>query len=218
MSSVARHARIYRRIFFAAWGLATVLLVFVVALLVFVLLRQEHAPVLPEMEQQPAVAPPAEDFGEAVATKEVDLYFAGADGLRLVPEKAPVEFTEFTTENCRHAVEALIRGPQGGLSPIMSPETRIRGLYLLPDGELVVDFTLDLAMQAKKTASASLEALMVYGIVNTVGQEALKGSREPAVTKVRLLMEGMSRETFPAHVDVSEPFTPDLRWVAQATE
>lgn len=215
MMGPARRAEIFRRIFFAAWGLATVVLVFVVALLVFVMLRQEHAPVMPNA--QAATAAPAQDEArfEATLKKEVDLYFANKQSLRLVPEKASIEFTEFTTENCRRAIEALIRGPQGDLDPVISPETRVRGLYLQPDGELVIDFTLDLALQFKKTASASFESLMIYGIVNTVAQEAIKGSREPAVTRVRLLMEGSAREAFPVHADISEPFTPDPGWVSQ---
>jgi len=220
MNGPARRTEIMKRIFYAAWGLATVLLVFVVALLVFVLLRQEHAPVLPEQETSPAVpaAPPPEDFSNQAETREIDLYFADNEGLRLAAEKAPIEFTEFTTENCRRAAEALIAGPQGDLGAIISPDTRVRGVYLMPDGELVVDFTLDLAMQVKKTASASLESLMIYGIVNTLAQDALKGVREPAVEKVRLLMEGSTREAFPVHVDVTEPFEPDLRWAAQAAQ
>jgi len=215
MMGRARRAEILRRIFYAAWGLATVVLVFVVALLVFVLLRQEHAPVMPNA-QGPAAAPAQyEAEFETASTKEVALYFAAKQSLRLVAETAPIEFTEFTTENCRRAIEALIRGPQGDLDPVISPETRIRGLYLMPDGELVIDFTLDLALDFKKTSSASFESLMIYGIVNTVAQEAIKGSREPAVTKVRLLMEGSSREAFPVHADISEPFTPEPGWASQ---
>jgi hypothetical protein len=215
MMGRARRVEIYRRIFFAAWGLATVVLVFIVALLVFVLLRQEHAPVMPNAQADPVAPPQDEAQFETSSTKEVDLFFADKQGLRLAPEKAPIEFTEFTTENCRRAVEALIRGPQGDLDPVISPETRIRGLYLMPDGELVIDFTLDLALQFKKTASASFESLMIYGIVNTVAQQAVKGSREPAVTKVRLLMEGLPRESFPVHADISEPFTPDPAWASR---
>jgi hypothetical protein len=219
MTSRVRRSEIYRRIFFAAWGLATVVLVFVVALLVYALLRQEHAPAMPQTESQPvtAAAAPAPDEAqfESAFTKEVDLYFADKKNLRLVAEKRPIEFTEFTTENCRRAVESLIRGPQADLDPIISPETRIRGIYLRPDGELVIDFTLDLAVQFKKTASASFESLMIYGVVNTVAQEALKGAREPAVTKVRLLMEGSAREAFPVHTDISEPFMPEPGWAAQ---
>lgn len=218
MIEPARRTEILRRIFYAAWGLATVLLVFVVALLVFVLFRQEHAPVLPEQETYAPAKTPDEDFSEKAETRDIDLYFADNHGLRLVAEKTPIEFTEFTTENCRRAAEALIAGPQGDLSPIISPDTRVRGVYLMPDGELVIDFTLDLAMQVKKTASASLESLMIYGIVNTLAQDALKGPREPAVKTVRLLMEGSTREAFPVHVDVTEPFQPDLRWAVQAAQ
>ena len=214
----SNRSEIYRRIFYAAWGLATVVLVFVVALLIFVLLRQEHAPVMPQAPTDPvATTPPAEQEAqfESTLTKDVDLYFADKQNLRLVAEKRPIEFSEFTTENCRQAIEALIRGPQGDLDPVVSPETRIRGLYLMADGELVVDFTLDLAVQFKKTASASFESLMIYGIVNTVTQEAMKGAREPAVSKVRLLMEGTAREAFPVHADISEPFTPEPGWASQ---
>ena len=95
----------------------------------------------------------------------------------------------------------------------------MRSLYLLEGGELVMDFSIQLELEARKRKSASLEALMVYGIANTLTQPDVKGADEPAVSTVRFLIEGSApRESFPAHVDLSGPVAPDTGWLAGPQE
>jgi len=210
-----RRTRLVRRLLLAAWGMVTVTLFFCVVLLVGVLVRDEAAapaPAKPLAAASDALPPAMDEHG---STREVTLYFADASGRRLAPETRRLEYSErSTTENCHQALDALIRGPRDVLRPVVPPGAAVRGLYLRQDGELVVDFSINLEADSVRLKSAAFESLMLYGIVNTLSDPALKGSAEPAVARVRILIDGSApRDTFPAHLDASVPFTADRQWL-----
>jgi hypothetical protein len=149
----------------------------------------------------------------------VTLYFADTEGKSLAPDLGRIAITDSTVENCRNALDALLKGPRDGLTPILPPPAAIRGVYLLEDGELVVDCSMDLETELKRIRSASLESLLVYGVVNTLTQPAVQGAKDVRVTKVRFLIEGSSpRETFPSHLDMSNPIAPDPGWIGARQE
>lgn len=212
--SPEQNRNLAQNIVLVLWGMVTLVLLFSVALLVYEMRRQGQDPLaVLEPPQRPAGSS-SEALKPANATN-ISLYFADSEALKLAPELSSLELTASTVENCRKALEALIQGPRSGLTPILSPTTKLHALYLLEDGELVVDFSRDLVVHHRKSASA--EALMVYGIVTTVTQGALKGKQEVGVSRVRFLIEGSSPgEGFPAHMDVSEPIVPDARWRVSA--
>lgn len=213
----ATRRELFRRALFAAWGMATLVLVFCVILLVLEMVRKGQDPLALVKEQTDAAAPQPLEISQPSPTQDITLYFATADGRMLAPEPYRIEYSDFTINNCRTALDALIRGPQGPLTPILPPSARVNGMYLLEDGELVINFSIELELADRKLKSASLEALMIYGIVNTLTQRALKGDKEGAVTKVRFLIgDSAPRESFPAHLDVSEPISPDPRWIETA--
>jgi hypothetical protein len=204
--------------------MATLILVFCVVLLAYEMVRQSKDPLAVLKKARSAVPPPIQG-SDSASVKAITLFFADPSGRLLAPELARIPFSDSTIENCRKALEALIRGPRDILTPIMPPSTKVRGLYMLEDGELVVDLSLDLEVDLKKIKSASLEALFVYGVANTLAQPALSGNADgsrPAeipVKRVRFLMEGSPpREAFPAHLDVSAPVEADPRWIAQAQQ
>jgi len=204
-----------KNVLLAIWGMFTVVLLCCIVLLVVEMIRQKQDPldlVKKSVEEPPPTITTTED---PTPKKEISLFFADAGAQGLVPETQEIEFTNFTVENCRNALERLIQGPQTPLTPIIPSNTKIRGLYLLDDGELVVDFSMELEFEVKKIQSASLEALLVYGIAQTLTQAGVKGENEPAVTKVRFLIEGNTpHESFPGHIDVTAPITADPQWVA----
>lgn len=210
--STSKHHHFFRRAFLAVWVLATLILVFCVFLLAREMMRQGRNPFdlsdapeapLPEIRETPV---------QPGLTKDVNLYFASADGRTLVPELRHIEYSEFTVNNCRAVLEALTQGSQGSLSPVLPASAKIRGLYLLADGELVLDLARDTVQTLARSASA--EALMVYGIVSSVTQPTLKGEKEPAVRAVRFLVEGASpSQTFDSHLDFSDAIVPDPEWI-----
>lgn len=64
-----------------------------------------------------------------------------------------------------------------------------------------------------------MEALMVFGIVNTMMQPPLQGEDGLTVKQVRFLFDGGApQEIFPAHIDLSEPLVQDRRWVQAGYE
>ena len=222
MSASGRRHQQIRRIGMSAWGMATVVLAFTVVFLVYVMAQGGPDP-LTLVKQQRQLAPPSpvNEAPEAPAVMvNASLYFADPSGRRLVPETRQLEYGDNTVENCRNALQELIRGPSSGaLSPILPAETDVRGLYLLEDGELVIDFAITIEMELKGRNSASIEAMMVQGLVNTLTQTALRGADGASVTCVRLLIEGARpRESFPAHLDASVPIVPDTEWIARPKE
>jgi len=206
-----------RRTLLWVWAMATVALVACIGFLARELMREGTDPLAimrPKSDRAPVGTEPA---GSPTPTgnKEVALYFADAEGRALAPESARIESSDSTVENCRKALEALIHGPRDILTPILPSSTRIRGMYMLDGGELVVDLSMEFTHELKKVRSVSLESLMVYGVVDTLANDALRGGKEGRVTRVRFLIEGsVPRESFPAHLDLSGPIEPDSRWVA----
>lgn len=205
----------------AAWGLLTLVLLFSVLLLVNHMREQGEDPLsaLRTATGESAPIPPASG-GATVATlgpRELPLYFAAPDGAGLLAARGTIEFTESTIENCRHALEALAAGPGEGYVPVLPPATTVRALYLIEGGELVIDFSRELLTAHAQLKSATLEALLVYSVVQTVTQPALLTEGAAPIQRVRFLVEGAAPpESFPAHFDLSLPVAPDRRWVAGA--
>lgn len=200
------------RVLMSVWALVTLVLLLCVVLLAVEMTRQGHDP-LAAVQGTKTEAPVPAPAVEPGASKEVALIFAGADGRDLVAQPARIEITDSTSENCRHALEALIRGPNAPLTPLLPASTKIRGLYLLENGTLVVDLSMEVEAELKRVRSASVESLLIYGIVNTLTQPGLQVAHENAapvaVKSVRFLIEGAPpRETFPAHADLSQPVLP----------
>lgn len=211
-----------KQVALALWAMTTLVLLFCVFLLAREMVRRGQNP-LPVIAQ-PAAAPERAEGQEAAAapqrTEEVLLYFADPNGNYLTPEPRPVPFSDRTVENCRSALLALIKGPKNKETyyPILAETTTVRAVYLLEDGELVIDFSRELVMEHKHVQSASSEALLVYGVVQTLSQAVLKGANDVAVKSVQFLVEGARpHDSFPAHVDTSEPFAPDRRWLTAPT-
>ena len=182
MNAAGRRA-FFRRALFVAWGMVTLVLLFCVGLLAYQMVRQRQAPLV--FRQEPEVRSLSRrGLMRPGETREILLYFASADGRILVPQAHTIEHSGSTVANCRRALEALIEGSRDVLQPIMPPDTGVRGLYMLDGGELVIDFSREVRLQEQRSASS--EALMIYGVVNTLTQNVLKGRNDSAVTRVSI--------------------------------
>jgi len=216
MDSNQRRA-FFRNALLAAWAMVTLVLFFCVILLANEMIKRGYNPVETATIQKPASG------GEQVdalptESRQVPIYFASPSGL-LQAELRPIAFSDYTVDNCRAALEALIKGPpQEGLQEVLAKDTKFNALYLLSDGELVIDFSLqNQVLAAAKSVSA--EALTVYGIVNTLTQGALKGKDGVAVKSVRFLVGGSTPpENVSMHIDLSKPILPDERWILRGAE
>ena len=216
----AKRQGILQKLGLALWSMLTLVLFFCVVLLAREMLKGGRDPLAmlrPEPKPQAggtAAAPKSPET--APGTRDVVLYFGSVDGTSLAAERRPVECGDSAVENCRQALKELIVGSKGGLTPILPSNVQVRGVYLLENGELVVDFSRELISEHARFSSAEIESLMVQGVVNTLAQPALQGKSDAPVQRVRFLFEGSPPyEAFPAHVDLNEPIAPDPAWIAE---
>ena len=202
----------FRKAGLAAWAMFTLILLFCVLLLANELMKSGKNPLdISEIEKAASV----ETQGPATSSKLqlTSIFVVSADGSKLVPEQRSIPFGEFSVDNCRAALDELKKPTQGGSTFSVLPQSaEYNALYLLPGGELVIDFASSLQVGVAKSAGA--ECLMVYGVVNTLTQDSLNGARGEDVRSVRFLIDGAApRDTFPAHLDLSRPIAPDAQWI-----
>ncbi len=203
----------FRKVFFAIWGMATLILFLTVGLLVLEMSQRGQDPLTIISETEPPQRVEIVTSDQDTVFKNVLLYFSNANGHDLVPERRSVRITSSTADNCKRALQELMSGPRDELLSIVPSGTAIRAAFLLDNGQLVINFTRDIKVCALSRASA--EARRVYGIVITVSQSELAGKDGKRVNSVQFLVEGtVQTDQFPAHFDLSEPITPDPRWIA----
>ncbi len=206
----------FRKAGLAVWAMFTLILLFCVLLLANELMKSGKNPLdLSGVERASSVTTQGPASSSQLAG--VGIYIIGADGALLVPERRSVPLGGLTVDNCRAALDELIKPAQdGSMISVLPQSAKYNALYLMPGGELVIDFDSN-GLQADVPKSAGAEALMVYGVVNTLTQDALKGAKSEEVKTVRFLFDGApARESFPSHIDLSRPIAPDSQWIRKA--
>jgi hypothetical protein len=199
----------------AAWGVATMVLAFAVVLLVFELYRrgastEDTSPSVP-------VFAASHDAGADTRSREAEIhvYFASPYALELHAEPRLVELTSDTIENCKRAFAALAEGPRSDAVPVVDTGARARAMYLMPNGDLVVDLAREVDVPALHSASAEL--LAVQSIVLTLTQSGLRAGDTPPVRRVELLFEGSPlSERFPEHTAFQGAIEPKPSWAGAA--
>lgn len=207
---------IFKRVLLSIWALATLVLLFSLALLINELFKAGEDPLAMLQPRQTADErkPVQRPSSVLLGSREITLYFATEDGQGLGSERRRIDITASAVDNCRSALRELIAGPSRLHFPVLAPSTKVRALYLLENGELVIDFSGDLQPDNAAMRGAGIEALMAYAVVNTLTQPELRGEEKTGVKTVRFLIEGSPpQESFPAHIDLSEPAGPDPQWI-----
>jgi hypothetical protein len=129
------------------------------------------------------------------------LYFAGPDGVSLVPESRAVIQPPDTSDQIAETVRELINGPTTeGLARILPPDTKLRQVFVTEHGTAYVNFGPEIV--AKHPGGASAELLTVYGLVDTLERNF------PDVHEVAILVDGHELPTLAGHIDLSRPLTP----------
>ncbi len=207
--SEATPKNVVRIALLSIWGVITLVLVFTVSVLFYQMYQQGQNPLNFDEDTSPATIRPSSTPTPLAPkeTVEVALYFASPTSTTLIAHPQHLELTENTLENCRQALLSLIAGPANATaSPILSPKTRIRAMYLRENNELVVDFSREL--EAGHINSATADRLMVHGITKTLSQPALRAKNDRIVQSIRFLFEGSSYQgAFPSHYDLSAPIS-----------
>lgn len=206
---------VMQKLVLSLWAMGTLVLLFLVVLLVREIAANGRDPIGAfELTEEEQVQRPPTSRTTSLGTREVLLYFSAPDGHSLATEKRVLPFSNSTVENCKTVLTALIEGPQTGANPILPKTVKVKSLFLLENGEMVINFSRELQSEHARFSSATLESMMVQGIAHTVAQSALHEGQTPRVHRVRFLIEDAPpSEAFPAHIDLAEPVAPDTHWL-----
>jgi spore germination protein GerM len=140
-----------------------------------------------------------------VVKRAVHLYFGDRQGRYLSAEQRMVDQPADQALFARRLVQALIDGPMAGKSRTLPRDARLRALYRLPDGSVVVDF--DAEAFANHPGGIETELLSIYSIVNTLVLNVT------GIRSVKFLIGGFEADTLAGHVELNEPFSADMMWV-----
>lgn len=132
---------------------------------------------------------------------EVILYFASAEGDKLVAEKRKIPTVKGIA---KETVQELIKGP----SDKKLKETLPKGTKLVDidvkDGLATVSFSKE--MHEKHLGSSNGEQITVYSIVNTLTQF-------PTIKRVQILIDGKAVETLAGHFGIADPIEKNTKIV-----
>ena len=150
--------------------------------------------------------PPEPGRSEPVA-KPVTLFFLADDDDLLHKETREIASGPTAADEAERALAELIKGSEKGFVSPLPPQTKVRQIFIAPDGRATVDFSREI-MDGFAYGSTS-ELAAVYAIVDT-----LAFNFKP-VKKVVILVEGVEKETLGGHVDLTRAFLPDYSLVAR---
>jgi spore germination protein GerM len=185
----------------------TMLLILLVILIAVVLVfffgsRKEKIKHVSRAAGTTQTAKPAKE----IQMKTTTLFFLSDKDGFLHPEEREIRVSSLNDE-ARALVEELIKGPRSGLISAIPENTRVRQVFVTPDGTAYVDLSREL-LEANFYGSSG-EMAVVYSIVDSL---AFNFKR---IKKISLLVEGNEKETLGGHIDLSRPFLPDYSLVAR---
>ncbi|MFI5114465.1 MAG: GerMN domain-containing protein [Terriglobales bacterium] len=148
------------------------------------------------------VAPPASG-----PTENVTLYVADDAAGVLRTQAAKIPLPGGRQQRAEELLRALLRIYQQPDSPHpLATAADIRSIYLVAPGAAVID--LNAAFADEHRSGILDEQLTVNSLVETLAVNV------PGISRVRILVEGRTRDTLAGHADLSEFF--DVSAVAQA--
>jgi hypothetical protein len=184
---------------------AVAMLVVVLFMGVYVGRMRRHAAEIQAADTRP-VAPPASG-----TTETVTLYVADDDAGVIRARSAQFPLPAGRQQRAEELLRALLRiYQQPGSSHPISSAADIRSIYLIAPGTAVIDLNAPFADQHR--SGILDEQLTVNSLVQTLA------ANTPGTTRVRILVEGKTRDTLAGHADLTEYFdvTAMSQTVAQA--
>lgn len=137
------------------------------------------------------VAPPA-----AGPSEQVTLYVASDESGRLLPQVARIPLPSGRQERAQELLRALVDIYLGKSSPhVLGTGSEIRGVYLADPGLAVID--LNAAFANGHRSGVLVEELTLASLLATLSANI------PAVTRVKILVDGKERDSLAGHVDLT---------------
>lgn len=148
------------------------------------------------------IAPPASG-----PTENVVLYVADDAAGVIRAQAAKIPLPNGRQQRAEELLRALLRIYQQPDSPHPLPAAAdVRSIYLIPSGAAVIDLNAPFADQHR--SGILDEQLTVNSLVETLAKNI------PEIYRVRILVEGKTRDTLAGHVDLTDFF--DVSAVAQS--
>ena len=133
-------------------------------------------------------------------TQSLEFYYPNVDGsiLNFVYKQLIFKTNDITRIKIETAYKDL---PKGNIIGVLSPNTKIKSLYLNKDNVVYVDFTKELISEMNK--GAGFESMILQSITNTLG-------RYYGVNKVYITVEGKPYASGHIIMQVGEPFIVNI--------
>ncbi len=150
------------------------------------------------------IYPPATGNRSAETKKEkteATLFFSDADERYLIPEKRFLSKEQSLERQASELVNALIAGSKTGLVNTFPQKAELLDIKKEGNDTLLVDFRESLVKNHPGGSAA--EMATVYSLTNTLTANL------PEIKKVKILIEGKSRESLKGHIGLDQPFYPD---------
>lgn len=165
-------------------------------------MRRRATEIQPMAADSRPIAPPA-----AGPTESVTLYVADDAAGIVRPQAARIPLPSGRQQRAEELLRALLRIYQQPDSPHPLPAAAdVRSIYLIPSGAAVIDLNAPFADQHR--SGILDEQLTVNSLVETLSKNI------PEIYRVRILVEGKTRDTLAGHVDLTDFF--DVNAVAQS--
>jgi spore germination protein GerM len=132
----------------------------------------------------------------------VHLYFASHNSYFLMAEQRVVLHPAEPVGLAGTIVKALIKGPQKGLLKTIPADTRLKALFITPDGTCYVD--LSEAVRKNHPGGSKSELLTIYSMVNSLVLNV------PEIERVQILIDGNQAPTLAGHIDLQVPVKADM--------
>ena|GEM_PF-2281589 len=145
-------------------------------------------------------------------TKNIIIYVLPKNKECLQPIDTQIEWKPKYEENCKQILNKMKELNTENYNSPIPKDITIRGVYLTPDGELLIDLPATIISNYKDQATTFLETLFTYAIVDTLLQSDLVVNT--SVKQIRFLIEGsLPSMDFPSHISWKQPFIPDYSFV-----
>lgn len=179
------------------WYFVFTLMAGIVLLLVMVMRSDQTG----SGRRQLAKSPRPADLATSQAIP-VHLYFSDKDNQFLMAEERVLKSPKDPEFFARSIVEALIKGPQQGLSRTIPAKTAVRAVYLTPEGFCYLDLTSDVA--ENHPGGIKSELLSIYSIVNSLVLNVTE------IEAVKILINGDESMTLAGHIDLQIPIKANM--------
>jgi spore germination protein GerM len=132
----------------------------------------------------------------------VHLYFIAKSNYFLMSERRAVIHPDGTVNFARAIIEALIKGPQEGLLRTIPSGTKLKAVFVTPDGVCYVDLSEEI--RHNHPGGSNTELLTVYSIVNSLILNV------PEIRRVKLLIDGSEVLTLAGHINLQFPVKANM--------